>query len=100
MQGIVAVAGGMLCEGVQYRGANCETYAWKVSQAQSTHGGDDGGTGIALTAEFRSLADDRRCHIVGTDVNVPNGLNRNPRPVIPPVAWNLTMPRFPAVSAS
>ena len=38
--------------------------------------------------------------IVGTDVNVPNELNRSPRTVrLPPeVFWNCTIPRFPAVS--
>jgi hypothetical protein len=35
-------------------------------------------------------------HIDGTDVNVRNGLNRNPKLAIPPVAWNLTI-RFPEV---
>jgi hypothetical protein len=28
-------------------------------------------------------ADDERLHIAGTEVNVPNGLNRNPKPAIP-----------------
>jgi hypothetical protein len=38
---------------------------------------------------------------VGTDVNVPNGLNLNPNPAIAPAALsNRTMPRFPAVCGS
>ena len=38
-------------------------------------------------------------HMLGTDVKVPKELNRNPKPAIPPVLWNCTMPRLPAVKA-
>jgi hypothetical protein len=48
-----------------------------------------------LDTQFQSKG-----YIVGTDVNVPNGLNRNPNPAIPPLLWNRTMPRFPAISGN
>jgi hypothetical protein len=41
-------------------------------------------------------------NIVGTDVKVPNGLNRNPTPVRPLAdeLWNSTIPRLPLISGS
>lgn len=41
-------------------------------------------------------------NMVGIEVNVPSGLNRNPIAAnVPPAAfWNLNTPRFPAVSGN
>jgi hypothetical protein len=41
-------------------------------------------------------------HMTGTEVKVPNGLNRSPNPAIPAAAalWNRTIPRLPPVTVS